>query len=62
MAIPKSKLKGYVGDMFADFLYYDRKEDDEFTLEDAENLPNIISHEEMLTLFFDEINRIYEEK
>ena len=62
MAVTKTKLKDYVSDVFADFLYYDRKEDEDFTVDDACNLHNIISHEELLTIFYDEIDKIYEEK
>lgn len=61
LAISKEKIKVCVSDLFSNFLYYDRKEDEDFTLEDAENLPNIISHEELLTIFIKEIEKIYKE-
>lgn len=60
MTISKEKLKDYVSDLFANFLYYNRKEDEDFTVEDAESLPDIISKEELLAMFEKEINEIYE--
>ena len=56
MAISKAKLEGYVSDLFSDFLYYDRKEDDDFTLEDAENLSTIVTKEELTDMFTKQIN------
>ena len=59
MAISKTDLQAYVGDLFADFLYYNRKEDEDFTMEDAENLANIVTKQELTDMFLKEIDDIY---
>jgi len=60
MPLTKEKLNNTIDDLFTDFLYYDRKEDDEFTLQDVKDIPNVMSHEEMLEKFLTEVNKIYE--
>ena len=57
--VTKTQIAGYVSDIFADFLYYDRKEDEDFTVEDAENLPNIIEEHELMQLFEKHTYKIY---
>ena len=56
MAISKEQLEDYVTDLFSDFLYYDRKEDDEFTVDDAESLSNICTKEELIAMFVENID------
>lgn len=60
MAITKDDLPDYISDMFSDFLYYNRKGDDEFTIDDANDLPSIVTKEELLAMFAKEIDSIYE--
>lgn len=60
MAITKEKLEGYVEDLFGHFLYYGRKEDEDFTVDDATDLPNIITKEELTAMFLKQIDQIYE--
>ncbi len=59
MTISKTQLAGYVEDLFTNFLYYDRKSDEDFTVEDAENLPNICTKEELTAMFLNQIDEIY---
>jgi len=60
MAITKNDLPGYVSDMFFDFLYYNRKGDEDFTVDDANDLPNIVTKEELMAMFAKEIDNIYD--
>jgi len=60
VAISKQQLEGYVSDLFSDFLYYNRKGDEDFTVEDAANLQNICTKEELTAMFMKQINEIYE--
>ena len=50
-----------VSDLFTNFLYYDRKNDNIFTLSKTKELikKNIISKDLMLQVFNNEINKIY---
>ena len=49
----KELLKNALTDLVSDLLYYDRKEDEELTIEDVENLINteLISKQELINLF-----------
>lgn len=49
----KELLKNALTDLVSDLLYYDRKEDEELTIEDVENLINteLISKQELISLF-----------
>ena len=49
----KELLKNALTDLVSKFLYYDRKEDEELTIEDVENLINteLISKQELISLF-----------
>lgn len=60
MTISKKELEGYVGDLFSNFLYYNRKEDEDFTIDDANNLPKIVTKEELTAMFVKQIDQIYE--
>lgn len=53
--IGKEQLKNSVSDSIAKFFYYDRKEDEDFTRKDAENLNDIITPEELIEMFAEEI-------
>jgi len=55
----KADIEGYVSDLFADFLYYDRKEDEDFTVVDAENLMDIVTRAELMEMFQKQIDEIY---
>ncbi|HET8688434.1 MAG TPA: hypothetical protein VFM18_17625 [Methanosarcina sp.] len=59
MTISKRQLEGYVSDIFSDFLYYNRKEDEDFTIDDAENLSSICTKEELIAMFVNQINEHY---
>jgi len=59
MSIKKDTIKATVSDLFSDFCYYDRKEDEDLTVEDMENISSIISKEELVKLFLDEIDLMY---
>jgi hypothetical protein len=58
--ISKQELEDYVSDLFSNFLYYDRKEDDDFTLDDVKTLPRVVTREELIEMFTEQINQIYE--
>ena len=49
----KELLKNALTDLVSDLLYYDRKEDEELTIEDVENLIDTesISKQELINLF-----------
>ena len=49
----KELLKNALTDLVSNFLYYDRKEDEELTIEDVENLIDTesISKQELINLF-----------
>ena len=49
----KELLKNALTDLVSKFLYYDRKEDEELTIEDVENLIDTesISKQELINLF-----------
>lgn len=60
MPISKLDLEGYISDLFSNFLYYDRKEDDDFTIEDASKLSSICTKEELTAMFLKQIDENYE--
>lgn len=57
MAIDRKVVEGYISDAMSDFFYYDRKGDEDFTIEDAENLiPDVFPTKEALAqAFYDAI-------
>jgi len=59
MAVSKIQLEDYVSDLFNDFMYYDRKEDEDFTLADAENLSSTVTKDELIEMFVKEIDKNY---
>jgi len=59
MAVSKTQLEDYVSDLFSDFLYYSRKEDEDFTMADAENLPSVVTKDELTAMFQKQIDEIY---
>lgn len=54
MPLPKDTIQGYMADMFADFLYYNRKEDELFTLREVENLLGTYTKEELGRMLLEE--------
>lgn len=57
--LTEAKIKDYVSDLFSNFFYYSRKEDDTFTMEMAENFSRYISKENFLKLVESEVSNIW---
>lgn len=55
----KQHITNAISDMFSDFFYYDRKEDDDFTKEMAQNISEYFTREELIDLFAKQIEQMY---
>lgn len=55
--ISKSQLRDYISDLFSDFCYYDRKEDEDFPCEDVDKIvPDVVTKDELKEMFLEEID------